>query len=140
MLHRDTETYCFSAPGILIILLGMSLKFPLSGNFNGQERIRTSEAQVQQIYSLPPLATWVPALSDINSKARNPKQALRIIFIWSRQEESNPRPAVYKTAALPTELCRQCLIASGILPIISDAIKEICVFSAAAKSPASPCR
>ena len=29
---------------------------------NGQERIRTSEAQVQQIYSLPPLATWVPAL------------------------------------------------------------------------------
>ncbi len=35
-------------------------KFSLSENLNGQERIRTSEAQVQQIYSLSPLATWVP--------------------------------------------------------------------------------
>ena len=25
---------------------------------------------------------------------------------WSRQRDSNPRPAVYKTAALATELCR----------------------------------
>ena len=24
--------------------------------------------------------------------------------LWSRQKESNPRPAVYKSAALPTEL------------------------------------
>ena len=29
---------------------------------------------------------------------------------WSRQRDSNPRPAVYKTAALATELCRQCAI------------------------------
>ena len=36
-------------------------EFCLSQNSGGQERIRTSEAQVQQIYSLPPLATWVPA-------------------------------------------------------------------------------
>src|SRR5690606_2249954 len=27
-------------------------------------------------------------------------------FEASRQQDSNPRPAVYKTAALPTELCR----------------------------------
>ena len=59
-------------------------------NLNGQERIRTSEAQVQQIYSLSPLATWVPTR----------------LFL-SRREELNPRPAVYKTAALPTELRRQ---------------------------------
>ena len=26
---------------------------------------------------------------------------------WSRQRDSNPRPAVYKTAALATELCRR---------------------------------
>lgn len=27
--------------------------------------------------------------------------------LWSRQRDSNPRPAVYKTAALATELCRR---------------------------------
>jgi hypothetical protein len=26
---------------------------------------------------------------------------------WSREEDSNPRPTVYKTVALPTELSRQ---------------------------------
>ena len=26
---------------------------------------------------------------------------------WSRQTDSNPRPADYKSAALPTELCRR---------------------------------
>ena len=26
---------------------------------------------------------------------------------WCRQRDSNPRPSVYKTAALPTELCRR---------------------------------
>ena len=30
-----------------------------------------------------------------------------VIKLWSRQRDSNPRPAVYKTAALATELCRQ---------------------------------
>ena len=33
----------------------------MPAKYGGQERIRTSEAHVQQIYSLPPLATWVPA-------------------------------------------------------------------------------
>jgi hypothetical protein len=28
------------------------------------------------------------------------------VDVWSRQRDSNPRPAVYKTAALATELCR----------------------------------
>ena len=27
--------------------------------------------------------------------------------VWSRQTDSNPRPADYKSAALPTELCRR---------------------------------
>ena len=29
---------------------------------------------------------------------------------WSRQQGLNPRPAVYKTAALPAELCRHSFI------------------------------
>ena len=44
-----------------ITLVQVPLNFCDKQKFNGQERIRTSEAQVQQIYSLPPLATWVPA-------------------------------------------------------------------------------
>ena len=32
--------------------------------FGGQARIRTLEDISQQIYSLPPLATWVPARSN----------------------------------------------------------------------------
>ena len=42
----------------------------------------------QQIYSLPPLAT---------------RELLRI-YLWSWWTDSNPRPADYKSAALPTEL------------------------------------
>jgi hypothetical protein len=30
----------------------------------------------------------------------------KAVGFWSRQRDSNPRPAVYKTAALATELCR----------------------------------
>ena len=33
-------------------------------NWHGQGRIRTSEGLRQQIYSLPPLSTWVPALTN----------------------------------------------------------------------------
>ena len=42
----------------------------------------------QQIYSLPPLAT---------------RELLRM-KLWSWWTDSNPRPADYKSAALPTEL------------------------------------
>lgn len=47
---------------------------------------------------------------------------------WSWRRDLNPRPAVYKTAALPTELRRHTIlqehlfIAGGILSIISEAI------------------
>jgi hypothetical protein len=34
---------------------------PTQARFGGQARIRTLEDISQQIYSLPPLATWVPA-------------------------------------------------------------------------------
>ncbi len=48
--------------------------------------------QSQQIYSLSPLATWV--LLHIQLGGRR----------WSWWTDSNPRPADYKSAALPAEL------------------------------------
>ncbi len=49
------------------------------------------EEQAQQIYSLSPLATWVPTLK---------------LKYKSRRKGSNLRPADYKSAALPAELHR----------------------------------
>ena len=43
----------------------MNLWFPTNHNRCGQKRIRTSEVERQQIYSLPPLAAWVSALQII---------------------------------------------------------------------------
>ncbi len=82
---------------------------------------------------------------------------------WSWREESNLRPAVYKTAALPAELrqhnycisssvhrtsffrctkyyvrCTAFLNASGIFSRISEAINELSVTSFTAISPAKP--
>ena len=55
--------------------------------YNGGARwIRTIEGIRRQIYSLLPLAT------------REPRH------LWSNSQESNLRPSVYKTDALPTEL------------------------------------
>ncbi len=46
---------------------------PLSPNVsNGRRRIRTSEGVRQQIYSLPPLATWVSALREPRIVAKRP--------------------------------------------------------------------
>ena len=66
------------------------------------------EEQAQQIYSLSPLATWVPTRKrSYGSKEQYAKcTQLTYDLQISRREESNPRPAVYKTAALPAELRR----------------------------------
>ena len=46
------------------ILLGRQELYQLSySRISGQGRIRTSVGVCQQIYSLPPLTTWVPALA-----------------------------------------------------------------------------
>ena len=50
----------------------------------------------RQIYSLFPLATREPAHISINN-----------LFKWSLEEDSNLRPADYKSAALPAELSRR---------------------------------
>ena len=46
-------------------------------------------SETQQIYSLPPLAT---------------RELLQVLGCWSWWTDSNPRPADYKSAALPAEL------------------------------------
>ena len=43
--------------------------------FGGQARIRTLEAIRQQIYSLPPLSTWVPARERPISKRQRAKKS-----------------------------------------------------------------
>lgn len=58
-------------------------------NLSGQEWIRTTEVERQRIYSPPHLAALEPART-----------------VLSRKWDSNPRPADYKSAALPTELFR----------------------------------
>ena len=95
---------------------------------HGQGRIRTSEGLRQQIYSLPPLTTWVPAqtnrLTVKGNDARivcrhrlsffhpndNAQKQYRLPyritsttnFLYrSRRPDSNWRPAVYKTDTLP---------------------------------------
>ena len=67
----------------------------------GRWWIRTIEAEKQQIYSLPPLAA-----REISLKLNCP------LILWSWWTDSNPRPADYKSAALPTELHQhvRCLI------------------------------
>jgi hypothetical protein len=52
---------------------------------------------------------------------------------WSRQSDSNRRPADYKSAALPTELCRHLrgkiagffLFSTAIVPVICTRWLEI---------------
>ncbi len=43
--------------------------------YGGQARIRTLEARRQQIYSLPPLATWVPDHESVTSVVPTRAQA-----------------------------------------------------------------
>src|SRR5690606_24369409 len=54
----------------------------------------------RQIYSLIPLATWVPLQNGKPFLTSEKPLAKK----WSWRTESNPRPADYKSAALPTEL------------------------------------
>src|SRR5580765_4899307 len=70
----------------------------------GEGRIRTFEGISRQIYSLLPLATREPLHAphtlvrrsgDTSSTPRESR------FPWSWRRDLNPRPAVYKTAALP---------------------------------------
>ncbi len=71
----------------------------------GREGFEPPKHLVQQIYSLSPLTTWVPArLLIANSKSLIVWQfaICELQFAqWSRREELNPQPSVYKTLALP---------------------------------------
>ena len=72
----------------------------------GEGRIRTFEGISRQIYSLLPLATRVPlhdrARSDLRrGPSTTPQRPLTEGPFRSWRRDLNPRPAVYKTAALP---------------------------------------
>jgi len=50
---------------------------------------------------------------DSNPVLRFSYAFIRLLFLvktWSRHEDSNPGPSLYKSVALPTELCRRLLI------------------------------
>ena len=74
----------------------------------GQGRIRTSVARKErQIYSLLPLTTRPPVRSTSQRRVHHPtlrnwRRVAATLRSWRR--ELNPRPADYKSAALPTEL------------------------------------
>ena len=72
----------------------------------------------QQIYSLSPLATWV--LLHIQLGGRR----------WSWWTDSNPRPADYKSAALPAELHQQVPTARFMLPDQSGFVNCFFIFFA----------
>ena len=71
----------------------LQVRIPMVFSFGGSGWIRTIVAIQQQIYSLPPLAAREHSHIFIEFKIR-----------WSWWTDSNPRPADYKSAALPTEL------------------------------------
>ena len=56
----------------------------------------------RQIYSLIPLAAREPLQMHLLAL-----QHAKLVIKWSWREELNPRPADYKSAALPTELHQQ---------------------------------
>ena len=58
----------------------------------------------QQIYSLPPLATREHSHIKFCLKPSQASSPIRTHIRWSWWTDSNPRPADYKSAALPTEL------------------------------------
>ena len=82
-------------------------KFHLLGGIKvcGPGRIRTCEDERQQIYSLPHLTALEPThLFTANLRQLTFKSQL---LTWSRLSDSNRRPTVYKTVALPAELRRR---------------------------------
>ena len=64
----------------------------------------------------PPRTTLTQSLGGLDALAKASNYCIRLLSddrFWSRQRDSNPRPAVYKTAALATELCRQKVCTRG---------------------------
>ena len=77
----------------------VSATMPATSN-GGERRIRTSVARKErQIYSLLPLTTR-PSLRLKNKIS----SSFKLMAFWSWRRDLNPRPADYKSAALPTEL------------------------------------
>ena len=75
-------------------ILKLKMSNPLRGSliFWWRRMDSNHRRQSQQIYSLSPLATWVLLRIQLGGRR------------WSWWTDSNPRPADYKSAALPAEL------------------------------------
>ena len=85
-LHRAKSCFIFHAPQVRFIEKRPSR---LTWSFFWWEKVDSNHrSRWQQIYSLPPLAA----------------REFSPIWKWSWWTDSNPRPADYKSAALPTEL------------------------------------
>lgn len=83
------------------------INLPIPGQLAmGRAGFEPAKDEIRQIYSLVPLATQ-------QSPQKRPKSPAPPAE--SQRRDSNPRPAVYKTAALPTELRWQDSL--GRLPI-----------------------
>jgi hypothetical protein len=88
------------------VTLPLSYSRMTSSETNGGERrIRTSVGRSRQIYSLLRLTTPPSLHETALAQRRIPDQTFRVTG-WSWRRDSNPRPADYKSAALPTELCQ----------------------------------
>jgi hypothetical protein len=86
-------------------LLPLAQKRAPRGALCGRGRIRTSEVERHWIYSPARLTASVPVQGYVSPASQEWPPGSR--SLWSWQRDSNPRPADYKSAALPAELCQQ---------------------------------
>jgi hypothetical protein len=102
--RRSPRTRCPPSRS-LILALGRGIRLLARlrrAKADGQGGIRTPEGVSQQIYSLPPLAAWVPArvrpegLRHLASRG-SPRPGT---FFWSWRSDLHRQPPVYKTGAL----------------------------------------
>jgi hypothetical protein len=100
-------------------------------NSGGEGRIRTSEGDSRQIYSLFPLTAREPLrrlVIRFRAAGSNPNPQLAAEnrkLPWSWRWDSNPQPADYKSAALPIELRQP----KGTTYNNNDILNKICYLS-----------
>ena len=98
--------------------------------FGGRGWIRTTEAEKQQIYSLPPLATRELAHNGAGDGTRTRNLLITNQLLcqlsytsvknWCLRTESNCRHRDFQSLALPTELPRQMATWKGLEPSTSS--------------------
>jgi hypothetical protein len=78
--------------------------------------VETARVSVTSIFLVKNLVTTPrPVGLRLSNPRAEKKHPFRVFFLWSRHEDSNPGHPLYKSGALPTELCRQTLSYLAIL-------------------------